>query len=149
MVVSIPLNSGHQFERTLRVQSCISQSVSIPLNSGHQFELRWRPRMQPTSRLNPFEFRASVRTFVVRRIEQIRNVSIPLNSGHQFERDQARNQKRPLHVSIPLNSGHQFEQTEGEMNTITTLVSIPLNSGHQFEPATCGRLEVGWWSQSL
>ena len=57
--------------------------VLIPLNSGHQSgRRRLRKRSQRVG-LNPFEFRASVRTIDDREAMAVVRVLIPLNSGHQ------------------------------------------------------------------
>ena len=82
--VSIPLNSGHQFE-------LMPTDTGISLKGLNPFEFRASVRTesmtkwQDISRLNPFEFRASVRTNrkELSMFEVV--VSIPLNSGHQFE----------------------------------------------------------------
>jgi len=55
------------------------------LNSGHQFELEQYDHVDLKWRLNPFEFRASVRTGNYSKLAASGYVSIPLNSGHQFE----------------------------------------------------------------
>ena len=104
VLVLIPLNSGHQsgLRRELSLQDVV---VLIPLNSGHQsgpscgrpegleclnpFEFRASVRTStPTnssahSCLNPFEFRASVRTVRKSKAALRADVLIPLNSGHQ------------------------------------------------------------------
>ena len=64
--VLIPLNSGHQSGRR-GMKTLAVRQVLIPLNSGHQSgHERGASAQDQAQRLNPFEFRASVRTLRVR-----------------------------------------------------------------------------------
>ena len=72
--------------RTIECQKILAEAaVSIPLNSGHQFERPAHANAVLIVCLNPFEFRASVRTKEHGQQCHDFDVSIPLNSGHQFE----------------------------------------------------------------
>ena len=86
--VSIPLISGHQSGRGTHPTGC-AICVSIPLISGHQSGLSVLRILAVRARLNPFDIRASVRTFEVLYITDDNKVSIPLISGHQSGRGSA------------------------------------------------------------
>ena len=65
--VLIPLNSGHQSGLPSSEEIVRRANVLIPLNSGHQSGLQEQAQASIAARLNPFEFRASVRTAAPRR----------------------------------------------------------------------------------
>ena len=108
---------------------------------------------KPAECLNPFEFRASVRTDNGTTAGSP-VVLIPLNSGHQSGPDLPHKPKRKgclnpfefrasvrtrsfasldsaVKVLIPLNSGHQSGPSGRASITTWACVLIPLNSGHQ------------------
>ena len=61
--VSIPLISGHQSGPEAQAQIADGVDVSIPLISGHQSGHDHRRRKLSFESLNPFDIRASVRTW--------------------------------------------------------------------------------------
>ena len=130
------MNSGHQSGHHGARMDAPELLVLIPLNSGHQsglpalvaryivgglnpFEFRASVRTsrrchhdREPHRLNPFEFRASVRTPIDRETTIRGPVLIPLNSGHQSGLQEVAQDAEHGVVLIPLNSGHQSGRGE-------------------------------------
>ena len=129
VLVLIPLNSGHQsgLRRELSLQDVV---VLIPLNSGHQSGPSCG-RPEGLECLNPFEFRASVRT------------STPTNSSahsclNPFEfRASVRTREPGSCLGIRRLNPFEFRasvRTRVERRDLRACVLIPLNSGHQSGP---------------
>ena len=141
------------------------------MNSGHQFEPSGRVWWGAMASLNPFEFRASVRTEARERIaseleglnpfEFRASVRTPRSArtaplGPSLNPFEFRASVRTAPIVSPSTHSWSLNPFEFRASVRTVMrgsaairptVSIPLNSGHQFEQAAGSN--SGWLSKGL